>query len=69
MAGAAIPDQVNASKGVKRLEQAGQRSAQVFAVVFIQTAASHVSVVDVEQDKEVDDTMPFILKLLAFNLT
>jgi hypothetical protein len=30
--------------------------------------ATHVSVVDVEQDQEVDDTMPLILKLLTFNL-
>ena len=46
--GAAIQNEVNASEGMKRLQQSRESPAQVFAVIPIQAAAAHFAVVDVE---------------------
>ncbi len=41
----------------------------MFAVILVQTAAPHFSVIDVEQDQKVHSAMPLIFKLLALDLS
>ncbi len=62
MTGAAVADQMNASKGVKRLQQTRQSQAEMFTVIVVQTVAAHLAIVDVEQSQEIDDTVALVFK-------
>src|SRR3990172_747619 len=69
MTGATIPDQMNAPKLPERSQQLRQCPTQMFAVILIQTAASHLTVIHVEQRQKIDDPMPDVFKLLTFDLS
>jgi hypothetical protein len=41
--------------------------AEMLTVVAFQHPTRHLSIIDIELDQEVDDTMPNVLKLLSFD--
>ncbi len=68
MTGAAVADQMNASKGVKKLQQTRQSQAEMFTVIVVQTVAAHLATEDVEQSQEIDDTISLVFKFRSQDL-
>lgn len=45
----AIANQMKMSKGVKRLQQTRQCATKMFTIIFIQTVAPHLAIVEIKQ--------------------